>query len=94
MDIMVVVLSLFIFSEAEDKGSDCIPQFRSMHDCFQQHPEVYSRYTDEEEGEEEEEGGSRDPSSTSEESGEQSTSEPSNSSNSSDSSSSVQKQAQ
>ena len=87
MDIMVVVLSLFIFSEAEDKGSDCIPQFRSMHDCFQQHPEVYSRYSDEEEGEEE--GGS----STSEESGEQSTSEPSNSSNSSDSSS-VQKQAQ
>ncbi|XP_065067148.1 mitochondrial intermembrane space import and assembly protein 40-B-like [Rhopilema esculentum] len=34
--------SCFHFSEADPKGSDCIDQFRSMQECFVQHPEVYS----------------------------------------------------
>ena len=41
------------YSEEEEKGSDCIPQFRTMQECFQKHPEVYSKYDDEDEEEEE-----------------------------------------
>ena len=41
--------SCFHYSTEENKGSDCIPQFRSMQECFQKHPDVYP--PDEEEGE-------------------------------------------
>ena len=34
-------------SEDEEKGSDCIPQFKTMQECFQKHPEMYSKYNDE-----------------------------------------------
>ena len=54
-------------SEAEEKGSDCIPQFRTMQECFEKHPEEYGKYADndddddsEEAEEREGEGGSRD----------------------------------
>lgn len=39
-----------IFSEAEEKGSDCIPQFRTMQECFEKHPEVYGKYADDDNG--------------------------------------------
>ena len=49
----------FVRSTEEEKGSDCIPQFRGMQECFQKYPEVYGRYTDDDDEEnEEEEGGS------------------------------------
>lgn len=40
--------SCFHYSADETKGSDCIPQFRSMQDCFHKHPELYP--TEQEEG--------------------------------------------
>ena len=42
--------SCFHYSTEETKGSECIPQFRAMQECFQKHPDVYP--TDEEEEEE------------------------------------------
>ncbi|MCJ1463552.1 Oxidoreductase [Pseudocyphellaria aurata] len=33
--------SCFVFSKVEPKGMDCIDNFKSMQDCFRQHPEVY-----------------------------------------------------
>lgn len=47
--------SCFHYSTEEEKGSDCIPQFRAMQECFQKHPEVYGKYEDDDEKEEEEE---------------------------------------
>ncbi len=47
-------------SEEEEKGSDCIPQFRAMQDCFLEHPDEYGKYDDQEEedpGSEERRGG-------------------------------------
>ena len=40
--------SCFHFSTAESKGSDCIPAFRDMQECFEAHPEIYEE--DEENG--------------------------------------------
>ena len=57
--------SCFHYSTEETKGSDCIPQFRAMQDCFHKHPEFYPTEQDEDgEGEdvregEEQEGQSR-----------------------------------
>lgn len=34
--------SCFHFSTAESKGSDCIPAFRDMQECFEAHPELYA----------------------------------------------------
>ena len=34
--------SCFHYSEADPKGSDCIPQFKEMQECFMRHPEVYN----------------------------------------------------
>lgn len=48
--------SLF-FSEEEEKGSDCIPQFKKMQECFQQYPELYKDYDEDDEGEGGREGG-------------------------------------
>ena len=42
--------SCFHYSTEENKGSDCIPQFRSMQECFQKHPDVYPPDEEEEEG--------------------------------------------
>ncbi len=38
--------SCFHYSEADPKGSDCIPQFRDMQECFMKHPEVYGPEND------------------------------------------------
>lgn len=35
--------SCFHYSEAEPKGSDCIPQFRDMQECFVKYPEIYGK---------------------------------------------------
>lgn len=44
-------------SEEEEKGVDCIPQFKGMQECFFKYPEEYGKFTeDEEEGAEEKEG--------------------------------------
>ncbi|XP_068759415.1 mitochondrial intermembrane space import and assembly protein 40-B-like [Montipora capricornis] len=39
--------SCFHYSEAEPKGSDCIPQFRDMQECFVKYPEIYGKDDDE-----------------------------------------------
>lgn len=44
--------SCFHYSEAEPKGTDCIPQFRDMQECFVKYPEIYGK--DDELDEEEE----------------------------------------
>ena len=46
-------------SEAEDKGSDCLEQFKQMQECFQKHPELYKDFDDDEEEEEEEKEGKK-----------------------------------
>lgn len=35
--------SCFHYSEAEPKGTDCIPQFRDMQECFVKYPEIYGK---------------------------------------------------
>ncbi|CAH3149038.1 unnamed protein product [Pocillopora meandrina] len=35
--------SCFHYSEADPKGSDCIPQFRDMQECFVKFPEIYGK---------------------------------------------------
>ena len=40
------------FSEVEEKGSDCIPQFRAMQECFEKYPEEYGKYADSDDTEE------------------------------------------
>ena len=47
--------SCFHYSTAEEKGMDCIPQFRAMQECFQKHPEEYGKYADDDDEEEERE---------------------------------------
>ena len=44
-------------STEEEKGSDCIPQFRAMQECFLEHPEEYGKFSDDDE---ENEGTSKD----------------------------------
>lgn len=39
--------SCFHYSEVEPKGSDCIPQFRDMQECFVKYPEIYGKDDDE-----------------------------------------------
>ena len=39
--------SCFHYSEVEPKGSDCIPQFRDMQECFVKYPEIYGKDNDE-----------------------------------------------
>ncbi|EGD81593.1 hypothetical protein PTSG_02308 [Salpingoeca rosetta] len=34
--------SCFVYSQAEEKGSDCIQQFEAMHECFNQHADYYA----------------------------------------------------
>ena len=33
--------SCFVFSKEEPKGMDCIENFKTMQDCFREHPDVY-----------------------------------------------------
>ena len=33
--------SCFVYSKAEEKGTDCIPEFQAMQECMEQHPDVY-----------------------------------------------------
>lgn len=40
--------SCFHYSEAEVKGSDCVPNFRDMQVCFSKYPEIYGKDKDEE----------------------------------------------
>jgi len=35
--------SCFHYSEEDPKGSDCIPQFRDMQECFVKYPEIYGK---------------------------------------------------
>lgn len=41
--------NLFSHSEEEEKGVDCIPQFRAMQECFLKYPEEYGKFTEDEE---------------------------------------------
>ena len=43
--------SCFVYSEAEEKGTDCLSEFQTMQNCMEQHPEVYHEEQDEEESE-------------------------------------------
>lgn len=36
--------SCFHYSEADPKGSDCIPSFKGMQECFEKHPEHFAEY--------------------------------------------------
>lgn len=38
--------SCFHYSEEDPKGSDCIPQFRGMQECFVKYPEIYGKDDD------------------------------------------------
>ena len=38
--------SCFHYSEVDPKGSDCIPQFRDMQECFVKYPEIYGKDDD------------------------------------------------
>lgn len=42
--------SCFVYSKAEEKGSDCLSEFQSMHNCMEQHPDVYHEDEKEEQG--------------------------------------------
>ena len=39
--------SCFHYSQEEQKGSDCIPQFRAMQSCFEKYPDEYPQEKDE-----------------------------------------------
>ena len=42
-----VAFSCFVFSKEEPKGMDCIEHFKTMQNCFREHPDVYgSELTD------------------------------------------------
>ncbi|KAF2768295.1 mitochondrial intermembrane space import and assembly protein 40 [Teratosphaeria nubilosa] len=44
--------SCFVFSKEEPKGVDCIEHFKTMQNCFREHPELYGSELDEEAGSE------------------------------------------
>ncbi|KXT13742.1 hypothetical protein AC579_10086 [Pseudocercospora musae] len=41
--------SCFVYSKEEPKGVDCIEQFKTMQNCFRDHPDVYGAELDDEE---------------------------------------------
>lgn len=41
--------SCFVFSKEEPKGVDCIENFKTMQNCFREHPDVYGGELDEDE---------------------------------------------
>lgn len=38
--------SCFVYSKSEIKGSECIPKFELMRNCFKKYPEVYADFQD------------------------------------------------
>lgn len=36
----------FVYSKSDVKGSECIPKFQLMQDCFKKHPDVYADFQD------------------------------------------------
>lgn len=43
--------SCFVFSQEEPKGVDCIEHFKTMQNCFREHPDVYGTELDDDEDE-------------------------------------------
>lgn len=43
--------SCFVYSNSEVKGSECIPKFTLMQDCFKKYPEVYADFQGDQEDE-------------------------------------------
>ena len=41
--------SCFVFSKDEPKGVDCIEHFKTMQNCFREHPDVYGSELDDDE---------------------------------------------
>lgn len=41
--------SCFVFSQEDPKGVDCIEHFKTMQNCFREHPEIYGAELDEDE---------------------------------------------
>ncbi|KAF2168111.1 hypothetical protein M409DRAFT_33210, partial [Zasmidium cellare ATCC 36951] len=41
--------SCFVYSKEDLKGVDCIEHFKTMQNCFREHPELYGSELDEEE---------------------------------------------
>lgn len=41
--------SCFVYSKEDPKGVDCIEHFKTMQNCFREHPELYGSEIDEEE---------------------------------------------
>lgn len=41
--------SCFIYSEAEPKGIDCVDKFKTMQNCFREHPEIYKEEIEDDE---------------------------------------------
>ena len=41
--------SCFVFSQEEPKGVDCIEHFKTMQNCFREHPEIYGAELDDDE---------------------------------------------
>ncbi|CAO3592173.1 unnamed protein product [Absidia cylindrospora] len=47
--------SCFVYSEAEPKGVDCVEKFKTMQDCFREHPDIYGDEIDDDEAEDDSE---------------------------------------
>ena len=45
--------SCFHYSKEDPKGSDCVDSFVKMHNCFQEYPEEYGKFADDEDDMEE-----------------------------------------
>lgn len=41
--------SCFVFSKEEPKGVDCIEHFKTMQNCFREHPDIYGAELDDDE---------------------------------------------
>ena len=46
--------SCFVFSKEEPKGMDCIEHFKTMQNCFREHPDVYGSELEDDEAPQEE----------------------------------------
>ncbi|QIX01127.1 hypothetical protein AMS68_006644 [Peltaster fructicola] len=42
--------SCFVFSKEEPKGIDCIEHFKTMQNCFREHPDIYGSELDDDDG--------------------------------------------
>ncbi|EGP84030.1 uncharacterized protein MYCGRDRAFT_31040, partial [Zymoseptoria tritici IPO323] len=41
--------SCFVYSKEEPKGVECIEHFKTMQNCFREHPEIYGSELDDDE---------------------------------------------